>query len=554
VSPVLAEGKKYIMNSRKRTLQDEPLEANIAIDIPGQRVALGDGYDTGKFEVDPSPLDKAKFQTNRIPIDHYEQNFHFLRTSREVLEFLEAGASASGMLMEIEVSATANFVRSLNLSEHSVVLACKAYYDEYDEVLETAPEQLALHPAAKKILAEQGAADFIEDYGSYFVNRIMIGGRLQIVLQWNFASSSESEHFKASMEAKYGDKAKGDAHFQHTLKQVFTQEGGTLQVNKVGGGPDVPQPPLNPNDAYIQKLFDFIKRFPAQIKESPAPVGAKGMGVWKLQEIMDDRDLRSKIYELVNQTHAAVDELAGAIEAFQGQLSILTRVRPKLNPANPHEGQQVQSLAREIQANIHAIQRAWSESKFTSIPDLRELKHKGKITRLPELIAEEVTRLSPIANRLLAGATVFVLFEGGKWLAPPVDKGFGEHVVYPQAVVGGRRAAVQLEPVGKSSTELLRHGDIVRIALVDPLPNFKSRTHLAQQWGIFSLVSIDPEDRDAFWFEVRKVDMQSGTTITPDDALQLVHQSHKEAIGPKKDEEGFIGFGDNTTTKKLYLK
>jgi hypothetical protein len=139
------------MDSRKRTFQDEPLEASIAIDIPGQRVALGDGYDTGKYEVDPSPLDKAKIQTNRIAIDHYEQNFHFLRTSREVLEYLEAGASASGMIMGIEVSATANFVRSLYLSEHSLVLAGKAYYDEYEEVLET-PERLALHPAAKKIL------------------------------------------------------------------------------------------------------------------------------------------------------------------------------------------------------------------------------------------------------------------------------------------------------------------------------------------------------------------------------------------------------------------
>ena len=543
------------MDSRKRTYLDEPLEANIAIDIPGQRVALGDGYDTGKYEVDPSPLDKVKIRTNRIPIDHYEQNFHFLRTSREVLEYLEAGASASGMLMEIEVSATAKFVRSLNLSEQSVVLACKAYYDVFEDVLETSPEQLALHPAAKKILAEQGAADFIEDYGSYFVNRITIGGRLQIVLQWNFASSSESEHFKAAMEAKYGDKAKGDAHFQHTLKQVFTEEGGTLQVNKVGGGPDVPQPPLNPNDAYIQKLFDFIQRFPAQIKESPAPVGAKGMGVWKLQEIMDDRDIRSKIYELVNQTHAVVDELAGAIEAFQGQLSILTRLRPKLDPAKPQEGQQVETLAREIQANIHAIQRAWSESKFTTIPDLRELKHRGKITRLPELIAEEVARLSPIANRLLAGATVFVYFEGEKWLAPPVDKiAFAAPVVYPQVVAGGRRAAVRLEPVGKSSTELLRNDDLVRIALVDPHPSYESRTHLAQQWGIYSLVSVDPEDRDAFWFKVHKEDVWSGTTITPDDALQLVHQSHNEAIGPQKDSEGFIGFGDNTTTKKLYLK
>jgi hypothetical protein len=543
------------MGSLKHGFQDEPLEANITIDIPGQRVALGDGYDTGKYEVDPSPLDKSKIQTNRIQIDHYEQNFHFLRTSREVLEYLEAGASASGMIMEVEVSATANFVRSLNLSENSVVLACKAYYDEYEEVLETGPEQLALHPAAKKILTEQGAADFIEDYGSYYVNRITLGGRLQIVLQWNFASSSDAEHFKVSMEAKYGDKAKGESGFQHTLKHVFTQEGGTLQVNKVGGGPDVPQPPLNPNDAYIQELFDFIKRFPAQIKESPAPVGAKGTGVWKLQEIMDDRDIRSEIYDLVNHTHASVDELAGAIETLRGQLFILTRVRPKLDPTNPHEGQQVDSLDREIQDTIHAIQRAWSESKFTTIPDLQELRHQGKITRLPELIAEEVARLSPIANRLLANATVFVYFEDGKWLAPPIGKvAVTEPVVYPQAIAGGGRAAVRLEPVVKSSTKLLRNGDIVRIALIDPLPNFKSRTHLAQQWGIYSLVSVDPENREAFWFKVHKENLQSGTTITPDDALQLVHQSHQEAIGPQKDAEGFIGFGDNTTTKRLYLK
>jgi hypothetical protein len=539
------------MDSRRRTNQDEPLEANIAMDIPGQRVALGDGYDTGKYEVDPSPLDKAKIQTNRIPIDHYQQNFRFLRTSREALEYLEAGASASGMVLGIEASATANFVRSLNLSEQSVVLACKAYYDEYEEVLETSPEQLALHPAAKKILAEQGAADFIEDYGSYYVNRITAGGRLQIVLQWNFASRSSAERFKASMEAKYGDKAKGEGHFQHTLKQVFTQEGGTLQVNKVGGGPDAPQPPLNPNDAYIQELFDFIMRFPAQIKESPAPVGAKGMGVWKIQEILDDRDIRNQIYELVNQAHAAVDELAGAIEALQGQLLILTHIRPKLDPANPQEGQQVESLDREMQGNIHAIRRAWSESKITNLPDLRELKQRGTITRLPELIVEEAARLRRIANRLLAAATVYVSFEGGKWLAPPIEKG---PVVYAQAVAGGRRAAVRLEPVGKAGTELLRHGDIVRMALVDPLQNYKSRTHLAQQWAIYSLVSVDPEDRDAFWFKVHKEDVRTGTTITPDDALQLVHQSHQEAIGPKKDEEGFIGFGDNTTTKKLYLK
>jgi hypothetical protein len=455
------------------------------------------------------------------------------------------------MIMGIEVSATANFVRSLNLSEHSLVLAGKAYYDEYEEVLETGPEQLALHPAARKILAEQGAADFIEDYGSYYVNRITFGGRLQIVLQWNFASSSEAEHFKAAMQAKYGDKARGGADFQRTLQQVFTQEGGTLQVNKVGGGPDVPQPPLNPTDAYIRELFNFIQRFPARVKENPAPVGAKGMGVWKLQEIMDDRDLRSQIYELVNHTHAAVDELAGAIETLQGQLFILARLRSRLDPTNPQEGQRVETLSREIQDNIHAIQRAWSESKFTTIPDLQALKHAGKITRLPELIAEEVAILSPIANRLLAGATVFVSFEGGKWLAPPIDKG---GVVYPQAIAGGSRAAVRLEPVGKSSAELLRHGDIVRIALVDPRPDFKSRTHLAQQWAIYSLVSVDPEDREAFWFKVHKQNLQSGATITPDDALQLVHQSHQEAIGPKKDEEGFVGFGNNTTTKSLYLK
>jgi hypothetical protein len=36
---------------------------------------------------------------------------------------------------------------------------------------------------------------------------------------------------------------------------------------------------------------------------------------------MDDRDMRSKIYELVNHTHAAVDELAGAIETYRGSFS-----------------------------------------------------------------------------------------------------------------------------------------------------------------------------------------------------------------------------------------
>jgi hypothetical protein len=279
------------------------------------------------------------------------------------------------------------------------------------------------------------------------------------------------------------------------------------------------------------------------------------MGVWKLQEIMDDREIGSKIYELVNHTHATVDELSGAIETLLGQHFILTRIRPKVDPANPREGQHVESLAREIQDNIRAIQRTWSESKFTTIPNLQELKHRGKITRLPELIAEEVAGMSPIANRLLAGVTVFVYFEGGKWLAPPIDKtAVANPVVYPQAIAGGRRAAVRLEPVGKSGTELLRNGDNVRLALVEPLPKFKSRTHLAQQWGIYSLVSVDPEDREAFWFKVQKEDLQSGTTITPDDALQLVHQSHNEAIGPQKDAEGFIGFGNNTTTNRLYLK
>jgi hypothetical protein len=162
------------------------------------------------------------------------------------------------------------------------------------------------------------------------------------------------------------------------------------------------------------------------------------------------------------------------------------------------------------------------------------LKHGGKITRLPELIVEEVARLRPIASRLLANATVFVYFEGGKWLAPPVHKvAVTDPVVYPQAIAGGRRAAVRLEPVGKSGTELLRHGDIVRVALVDPLPNFKSRTHLAQQWGIYSLVSVEPENRDAFWFKVTRK-LCSRYHHHPDHTLQLVHQSHNEAIGPQK--------------------
>jgi hypothetical protein len=270
---------------------------------------------------------------------------------------------------------------------------------------------------------------------------------------------------------------------------------------------------------------------------------------------MDDRGLRSQIYELVNHTQAAVDELSGAIERLGGQLLILRGVRARLDPANPREGQQIETLAREIQDNLQAIQRAWSESTFTRMPDLQDLKQGGLIARLPELIAEEVARLSPIARRLLAGASMFVAFEGGKWLAPPVVKmAVTERVVYPQAIAGGRRAAVRLEPVGKAGTELLRDGDIVRIALVDPHPDYKSRTHLAQQWGIYSLVSVDPEDREAFWFEVHKEDRQSGSTITPDEALHLVHQSHQEAIGPQKDAEGLIGFGNNTTTQRLYLK
>jgi hypothetical protein len=546
----MPSGKGDVMKGLQAAFQDEPLEATVAIDVPAQSVRMGDGYDSAKFEIVPSPLEREELKTSRVAIDHYEQNFHFLRTSREVLENLEAGASGSAMVLGVEVSATAKFVRSLNLTQGSVVLAGKAYYDVYEEVLETLPEQRALHPAARKILHEQGVSDFLDDYGSYHVNRMRMGGRLQIVLQWNFSTSSEAAAFKATLEARY-EGSHGAADFQSTFKKVFTQEGGTLQVNKVGGGADVPRPPVKPDDAYIQRLFDYLQQFPVQVKKSPALVSARGMGTWKIQEIMDSRPARDEIYTTVNRAHAAVEGLTRGVEVLECQLGDLERIRSRVDPDKPEEGRQAAGLVKEVQETVRSIRQAWTESKLTTVPNLRELKQSGRIARMPDDVAEEVGRMAPIADRLIAGDTVFMSFADGKWLAPPTVKG---PVVYPGATAASSHAAVRLEPVGKSGSELLRHGDIVRLALVHPHPEFSSRTHLAQQWAIYALVSADAENKEAFWFKVHKVDTRANAYVCASDAIQLVLQSHKEAIGPKKDEAGLVGFGDNTTTKILYLK
>lgn len=127
--------------------------------------------------------------------------------------------------------------------------------------------------------------EFFQDYGFYYVDRLDIGGELNLAISVKTESHLNTRDISSGMQLAYNGLFSGalkvDASFEEKWKTF--SENSNVRVRAIGGKPDVADAlahidPKNPNT----DSRDLVQQWTQTLNYSPAVMNMHFSGIWKL--------------------------------------------------------------------------------------------------------------------------------------------------------------------------------------------------------------------------------------------------------------------------------
>jgi len=173
------------------------------------------------------------------------------KSREEFLSSFSGGISASASYMGVEGSASVKFLTETKITSLDSVLVASV-----DAITDTEiATQAQLIDVAKTMLDNEEYDKFVETYGTHYLRKIILGGKMVLVMKF----SSRSQEDKNSLDTKLGVSTGtfgGEAEFSAKMQEI--RESSTLEVSLYASGSDT-EPPKPEIEACIQYAIDFAK-------------------------------------------------------------------------------------------------------------------------------------------------------------------------------------------------------------------------------------------------------------------------------------------------------
>ena len=323
------------------------------------------------------------------------------KSREEFLTSFSGGVSASASYMGVEGSASVKFLTETKITSLDSVLV--ASVDAItDTEIATEAQYIA---AAQNLLDNQEFDKFVETYGTHYLRKVILGGKMVLVMKF----SSRSQEDKQELDTKLGVSTGtfgAEAEFSAKMQEI--RESSSLEVSLYASGSDT-EPPKPDVQACIQYAIDFAK----SVLTYSTVREVEYAGVWTIPGTPDS--FKRYLFPLQAKTDDIVGISVSMMNVHSRLTDMLAQQDSDLAYFTPGAWAKVKELKHQVQSLRTELQNEFKTSQVSEFPALIEHFH-GQ----PDLISDQVNEI--VARERELGESVVLRSSGtGKYLSTHVN-------------------------------------------------------------------------------------------------------------------------------------
>lgn len=337
------------------------------------------------------------------------------RSREEFLTAFSGGISASASYMGVEGSASVQFLTETSITTLDSVLVASV-----DAITDTEiATDARFTEVGQKLLDERDFAKFVETYGTHYLRKIILGGKMILVMKFSSRSQEEKKELDTKLGVSTGTFG-AEAEFSAKMKEI--REASSLEVSLYASGSNT-DPPKPDVAACIQYAIDFAR----SVLEYSTVREVEYAAVWTIPGTPDE--FKRFLFPLQASTDTIVGISVDLLNVHSKVVDMVALRDSDLAFFTPSAWDQVGALQGQVDELRAALQNAYKTSYVSEFPLLIE-EFSGRAglldSRLERVVAEE---------RHLRQSVILKSAGTGRYLSTHID-------FYPRL---DRRAPVPLQ-------------------------------------------------------------------------------------------------------------
>jgi len=323
------------------------------------------------------------------------------KSREEFFTSFSGGVSASASYMGVEGSASVKFLTETKLTSLDSVLVASV-----DAITDTEIGTNAqFTEVAQKLLDDQDYDTFVETYGTHYLRKIILGGKMILVMKFSSRSQEEKNELDTKLGVSTGTFG-AEAEFSARMKEI--RESSSLEVSLYASGSDT-EPPKPDIQACIQYAIDFAK----SVLTHSAVREVEYAAVWTIPGIPDS--FKHYLFPLQGKTDQIVHISVELLNVHSKVTDMITLRDSDLSFFTPAAWAQLEEIEHEVEGIRTELQNSFKTSYVAEFSDLIE-EYGGRAAVLEEQADDIAAK-----ERELGETVILKSSEVGKYISTDVD-------------------------------------------------------------------------------------------------------------------------------------
>ena len=323
------------------------------------------------------------------------------KSREEFLTSFSGGISASATYMGVEGSASVKFLTDTRITSLDSVLVASV-----DAITDTdIATQARFTEEAQTLLDNEEFDKFVETYGTHYLRKIILGGKMVLVMKFSSRSQEKKQELDTKLEVSTGTFG-GKAEFAMKMQEI--RESSSLEVSLYASGSET-EPPQPDIQACIQYAINFAKSVLTYSTVREVEYAA----LWTIPSIPDS--FKRYLFPLQAKTDEIVGISVNLLDVYSRLTDMIAQQDFDLAFFTPGAWGEV----RELQEHVESL-RAELQSQFKT-------NHLSEFSALIETYYGQADLISKQVDEILAeekalGDSIVLRSSGsGKYLSTSVD-------------------------------------------------------------------------------------------------------------------------------------
>ena len=361
-------------------------------------VEFGTGYNTVKLQ----RTNNSAVQVNKgLDLSggyiEYTYKIELCKSREEFLTSFSDGISASASYMGVDGSASIKFLTEWKVTSLDSVLVAGV-----DVITDTeTATQVQFSDTAQTMLDDEDYGMFVETYGTHYLRKIILGGKMVLIMKF----SSRSQEEKEALDSKLGvSTGTFGAKAEFAAKMQGIRESSSLEVSLYVSGGDTEPPKPD-----VKACINYAIKFANSVLVHSTVREVEYAAVWTIPGISDS--FKRYLFPLQGKTDKIV-EMSISLLNIQFKLTdMLAQRGTDLAFFTPQAWDKVSELKDQTMFLRTKLQNDFKNSPVSDFPELIEDYHGT-----PKLISAQISEIF-VQERMLDHDFVMRNSGSGKYLS-----------------------------------------------------------------------------------------------------------------------------------------